>query len=187
MLKYIRQWVFKIDITHATKREDRTFPTTEGFLSLLCPHQNLTLTLRPTTILISIIIDSFVTWASTSYAGNYISTLLYLTLFAELRHSHISVWVSVFSFYYWAALIMWKYQYFIAVVVLVTRSCPTLCSPINYTQLASSVHGSLQARILEWAAIPFFRGSSWPRDRTWVSCIAGEFFTIWAPYWFSCW
>ena len=43
----------------------------------------------------------------------------------------------------------------------------------------SSVHGILQARILEWVAIPFSRGSSWPRDWTWVSCIAGRFFTIW--------
>ena len=43
----------------------------------------------------------------------------------------------------------------------------------------SSVHGILQARILEWVAIPFSRGSSQPRDRTWVSCIAGRCFTIW--------
>ena len=41
-------------------------------------------------------------------------------------------------------------------------------------------HGILQARILEWVAIPFFRGSSQPRDRIQVSCIAGTFFTIWA-------
>ena len=44
----------------------------------------------------------------------------------------------------------------------------------------SSVHGILQARILEWVAIPFSTGSSWPRDWTWVSCIAGRFFTVWA-------
>ena len=40
----------------------------------------------------------------------------------------------------------------------------------------SSVHGILQARVLEWVAIPFSRGSSQSRDRTWVSCIAGRFF-----------
>ena len=40
--------------------------------------------------------------------------------------------------------------------------------------------GILQARILEWVAIPFSKGSSWPRDQTWVSCIAGRFFTVWA-------
>ena len=45
----------------------------------------------------------------------------------------------------------------------------------------SSVHRILQARILEWVAIPFSRGSSWPRDETQVSCIAGGFFTSWAP------
>ena len=43
-----------------------------------------------------------------------------------------------------------------------------------------SVHGILQARILEWIAIPFSRGSSWPSDRTQVSHIIGRFFTIWA-------
>ena len=41
-------------------------------------------------------------------------------------------------------------------------------------------HGILQARILEWVAIPFSRGSSWPRDQTQVSYIAGRFFTFWA-------
>jgi len=42
------------------------------------------------------------------------------------------------------------------------------------------VHGILQARILEWVAFPFSRGSSQPRDQTQVSCIAGGFFTRWA-------
>ena len=42
----------------------------------------------------------------------------------------------------------------------------------------SSVHGILQARTMEWVAIPFSRGSSQPRDRTWVSCIAGRLFTL---------
>ena len=44
----------------------------------------------------------------------------------------------------------------------------------------SSVHGILQARILEWVAVPFSRESSWLRDRTWVSPIAGRFCTFWA-------
>ena len=64
--------------------------------------------------------------------------------------------------------------------VLVTRLCPTLCNPVDYSTPGFSVHGVLQARILEWVAIPFSRGSSWPRDQTWVSCTAGKFFTIWA-------
>ena len=41
-------------------------------------------------------------------------------------------------------------------------------------------HGILWARILKWAAIPFSRGSCQPRDRTWISCVTGRFFTIWA-------
>ena len=44
----------------------------------------------------------------------------------------------------------------------------------------SSVHGIFQARVLEWVAISFSRGSSWPRDWTQVSCILGRHFTIWA-------
>ena len=57
----------------------------------------------------------------------------------------------------------------------VAQSRPTLCDPMDYT-----VHGILQARILEWVAFPFSRGSSQPRDRTQVSRIAGRFFTSWA-------
>ena len=64
--------------------------------------------------------------------------------------------------------------------VLVTQSCPTLCDPMDWSPPDSSVHGILLARILEWAAIPFSRGSSWPRDWTQVSCTAGRFFTSWA-------
>ena len=54
--------------------------------------------------------------------------------------------------------------------VKVAQSCPTLCGPMDYT-----VHGILQARILEWVAFPFSRGFSQPRVRTQVSHIAGGF------------
>ena len=59
--------------------------------------------------------------------------------------------------------------------VKVAQSCPTLCNPMDYT-----VHGILQARILEWVAFPLSRESSQPRDRAQVSCIAGGCFTTWA-------
>ena len=59
--------------------------------------------------------------------------------------------------------------------VKVVQSYLTLCDPMDYT-----VHGILQARILEWVAYPFFSGSSWSRNRTGVSCTAGGFFTSWA-------
>ena len=61
--------------------------------------------------------------------------------------------------------------------VSVTQSCPSLCDPMDCSPPGSSAHGILQARILEWVAIPFSRGSSRPRDQTQVSCIAGIFFT----------
>ena len=62
----------------------------------------------------------------------------------------------------------------------VAQSCPTLCDPMNCSLPGSSVHGILQARILEWVAISFSRRPSWPRDWTQVSCIVGRCFTIWA-------
>ena len=65
-------------------------------------------------------------------------------------------------------------------IVLVTQSCLTLCSPMDGSPPGSSVYGILQARILERVTIPFSRGSSWSRDGTWVSSIAGGFFTVWA-------
>ena len=63
--------------------------------------------------------------------------------------------------------------------VLVAKLCPTLCDPMDCGLPGSSVNGTLQARILEWVAIPFSRGSSWLRDWTWISCTAGRFFTVW--------
>ena len=65
-----------------------------------------------------------------------------------------------------------------SVTVKVAQSCLTLCDPMDYTDY--TVDGILQARILEWVAFPFSRGSSQPRDRTQVSCISGGFFTSWA-------
>ena len=63
--------------------------------------------------------------------------------------------------------------------VLVTQLCPTLCEPMDCSPPGSCVHGILQARVLEWVSISFSRESSPPRDRNWVSCIAGRVFTIW--------
>ena len=65
----------------------------------------------------------------------------------------------------------------IKVKVLVTHSYATLCDPMDCRPPGSSVHGILPARILEWVAVPFSRGSSWPRNWSQVSCIAGRFFT----------
>jgi len=59
--------------------------------------------------------------------------------------------------------------------VKVTQSCLTLCDPVDCT-----IHGILQARILEWVAFPSSMGASQPRDRTQVSRTSGRFFTSWA-------
>ena len=72
-----------------------------------------------------------------------------------------------------------------AVLCSVPQSCPTLWDPWDCSPPGSSVHGVFQARILERVAIFFYHGSSWPRDWTQVSCIAGRCFsaeTSWLEY-----
>ena len=84
----------------------------------------------------------------------------------------------------WGDYHIWDYSILLVnapkpkVKVKAAQSCPTLCELVDCGPPGSSVHGFLQARTLEWVAIPFSRGSSWPRDRTWVSRIAGRFFTM---------
>ena len=56
----------------------------------------------------------------------------------------------------------------------VAQSCPTLCDPMDYSLSGSSVHGIFQARVLEWIAISFSRGSSRPRNRTRVSALQAD-------------
>ena len=70
------------------------------------------------------------------------------------------------------AWILWKSE--------VARLCPTLCDPMDCSLPGSFVHGIFQARVLEWVAISFSKGSSWPRGWTQVFCLAGRCFTIWA-------
>ena len=67
----------------------------------------------------------------------------------------------------------------VCVCMLVAQLYPTLCNRMDYSTPGSSIHGILQARILERVAISFSRGSSQTRDWTWVSCISGRLFTIW--------
>ena len=64
--------------------------------------------------------------------------------------------------------------------VLVAQSCPILCNPVDCSPPGSSVHGILQARILEWVAMPSSRGFSWPRDWSHIStspALAGVLFS----------
>ena len=70
--------------------------------------------------------------------------------------------------------------FLLKVKVKVAQLCPALCNPMDCSLPGSSVHGILQARILEWVAVPFSGRSSQLRDRTQVSCTTGGFFTSWA-------
>jgi len=76
---------------------------------------------------------------------------------------------------FWRLLLKFPSSVKLEVKVKVAQWCQTLCNSMDYT-----VHGILQARILEWVAFPFPRGSSQPRDWTQVSHIAVGFFTGWA-------
>ena len=107
---------------------------------------------------------------------------IYLTLHGKAVHSQLGggyLWFFSFSF-----VLCWVFcneQYnFVCMYVLVAQLCLTLCDPMDCSLPGSSVHGILQARILEWVALSFSRGASGPRDWTWVSCVAGRVFTIWA-------
>ena len=62
-----------------------------------------------------------------------------------------------------------------------SRSCPTLCNPIDCSLPGSPLTMGFSKQEC-WCGLPFpfSRGSSWPRDQTWISCIAGRFFTVWA-------
>ena len=79
-----------------------------------------------------------------------------------------------FSWTNWEQYLLELIIWFSRKKVKVALSRPTLCYPMDHTD-----RGILQVRILEWVAIPFFRGSSQPRDQTQVSCTAGRFFTVW--------
>ena len=93
-------------------------------------------------------------------------------------HERCSVCVSWLFSFKRPSLIILQSGLPLKVKVKVSQSCLTLCDPMDYT-----VHGVLQARILEWVAFPFSRGSSQPRNLTGVSCIAGGFFTREALNW----
>ena len=64
--------------------------------------------------------------------------------------------------------------------VWVNQSCPTLCDPMGCSPPGSSIHGDSPGKNTGVGYHLFFRGSSWPRDQTPVSCIVGRFFTVWA-------
>ena len=88
-------------------------------------------------------------------------------------------WKSTYVIFSWHFLALFWFlvlaNTFAKVKVLVTQLCPTFCDPVDCSPPGSSPHEILQARILEWVAIPFSKESSQPRNWTQVSCITGIF------------
>ena len=103
-------------------------------------------------------------------------------------HQCVSLVSTSFSRYCWAPTMCQMpelrlsllLRYAAAAAAKSLQLCPTLCHPIDGSPPGSPVPGILQARTLEWVAISFSRWSSWSRDRTWVSGIAGRCFNLWA-------
>ena len=91
-------------------------------------------------------------------------------------------YATVLSLLFYTIFLGHKMLFYVPVVRYVSKSLSHVwvCDPMDCSPPGSSVHGILQARTLEWIAILFFRASSPLRIGTWVSCIAGRFFTIWA-------
>ena len=89
----------------------------------------------------------------------------------------LSLIFKIFIYFNWKIIAL---QYCAGGGGLFAKSCLTVCGPMGCSLPSSSVHGISQARILEWVAISFSRGSSPPRDRTCVSFISSRLFTDWA-------
>ena len=97
------------------------------------------------------------------------------------EHARTHLFLYIFMYicrYPWYITIISVYMC-VCVCVLVIQLCPVLCDRTDYSPPGSSVLGIFQARILGWITIPFSKGSSQPRDQTWVSCITGKLFTDW--------
>ena len=115
-----------------------------------------------------------------AFSSPYLCSPLHALLSGASNDAHFSP-AQMFCFdLLWDLRISHGVCVFMCVCVLVAQSCPTLWDPMDYSLPGSPVHGILQARILDWVAMPFSRGSSWPRDQTWVSWTTGRFFTVWA-------
>ena len=97
---------------------------------------------------------------------------LFLNLVGRILLDSFCFTAEIICFFFPSVLIWFVF------ILWVIQSCPTLYDPIDYSPPGSFIPGILWARILNWVAIPFSRGSSRPRDQSWVSRVAGMFFTI---------
>ena len=114
-------------------------------------------------------------WFEKKWTFKYILGYLYLKsvnkLFCVFQENNFGIkrnwlWTVFQKFRHLPSLVI-NYDLYVFWSESVSHSVVSLCDPINCTLPGSSVHGILEARILEWIAISFFRGSSRPRDRTW--------------------
>ena len=120
--------------------------------------------------------------------------MIYSAYKLKNRCDNIQPWC--ISFFIWnqsvvpcpvLTVVSWPACRFLKRQVKSLQSCPILCIPMDCSPPGSSVHGILQARILEWVAIPFSRGFSQPRNQTWVSCVASKFLYPMSHYSMLCW
>ena len=100
---------------------------------------------------------------------------LFLTFYFVLEYSWLTMFFGCTTKWF-SCLCIWSEVKWSEVA----QPCPTLRDPMDCSLLGSSIHGIFQERILEWGAIAFSRGSSRPRDWTWVSCSVGRRLTFWA-------
>ena len=107
-----------------------------------------------------------------------IANMHFLQVYIISASRFFSLWSDFGKYWYTVSLVLlWTRLYDIDIYCcfcLVAKSYPTLCDPMDCSLPGSSVHGASQARILEWIAISFSRGSSCPGDWTWVFCIARQ-------------
>ena len=116
-------------------------------------------------------------WPSSS-SPFYISQAAFLPLKYELKHIELCSSNNFAGLVVLSILKDFTISFPLKVKMLVAQSCLALCNPMDCSLPVSLVGGILQRRILQWVAIPFSRETSWPRDQTWVSRIAGRFLSM---------
>ena len=99
---------------------------------------------------------------------------------SPLSGSFLTCKIGIIVYLTYLVIIVAKYLEPLSSCPEVAQSCPTLCDPMDCSPPGSSLHGILQAIVLEWVVIYFSRGSSKPRDQTQVFCIPGGHFNLWA-------
>ena len=124
--------------------------------------------------------QTHVHWISDDIQPSHPLSSLSLPAFNLSQHQGLFEWVSSSHQVAIVLELQLQHQPFQWIKCEVAQLCPILCDPVDCSLPGSFIHGIFQARVLERVAISFSRGSSQPRNRTWVSCTAGRHFTIWA-------